>query len=665
MMATRLRCCLCCWKQSGSVIQICAFTLLFFIAHCNTCRHQVPSPSEVIHKVHLKSERLSKRSTNDHLKIKIIYDSSVDELADDKARLVKDKLFPQAIDYLQAAFRVRRQAGPVLLSRQCATSQYLRKKDDPHRYCQGACADATKCGPVIVPEHHLQQCKVCSETGKSCGPVGPPDGEGVEGADFVLYVSGMTTERCGKENIVAYAAYCQLESELDRPIAGYANLCPSMISTQPQEFEGMLSTVKHEIIHALGFSAGLFAFYHDSDGKPLTQRFASGLPAFNESLGLFQWSDKVIRRATRLWDISGKRIVRHEVHLLVTPRVVAEARRHFNCPILEGMELENQGGMGTELNHWEKRLLENEAMTGSHTQNRVFSRITLAIMEDTGWYIANYSMAENLEWGKGLGCDFVMKSCKFWMDHQRQAKHTLSPYCESVRGTPLQLTCRQDQLAVAVCNLQKYPQALPLEYQYFDHISGASNEDLPMYGGAVEIADFCPFSQEFSWHLSGKYQRNSYCRIQENQPDSWRNYGAERYGPDSVCLYQKSAFIMEQCNRRMTYPDWGSGCYKASCSEQGLTVWVQDKSFLCLHKGQLLNINVQVLDWVYTGVLVCPACSDICSTCPFPHELPPINTTRSAPIDPCSSSSGLVVTLSLLLLNLFPLLAGFILCGYN
>lgn len=36
-----------------------------------------------------------------------------------------------------------------------------------------------------------------------------------------------------------------------RPVAGYANLCPAMISSQPQEFEGMLSTVKHEIIHAL------------------------------------------------------------------------------------------------------------------------------------------------------------------------------------------------------------------------------------------------------------------------------------------------------------------------------------------------------------------------------------------------------------------------------
>lgn len=59
-------------------------------------------------------------------------------------------------------------------------------------------------------------------------------------------------------------------------------------------------------------------------------------------------------------------------------------------------------------------------MTGSHTQNRVFSRLTLAIMEDSGWYRANYSLAQRLDWGRGLGCDFVMKSCKFWMDTQRE-----------------------------------------------------------------------------------------------------------------------------------------------------------------------------------------------------------------------------------------------------
>uniref|UniRef100_A0A8C6NP75 Leishmanolysin-like peptidase n=1 Tax=Nothobranchius furzeri TaxID=105023 RepID=A0A8C6NP75_NOTFU len=533
---------------------------------------------------------------------------------------------PPAIDYLQRAFSVRRRVGPVLLSRQCATNQYMRKRGDPHRYCQEACAEVTRCGPVIVPQHHLQQCKVCSDSGKSCGPTGPPDGPGVDGSDFVLYVSGVTTERCGQENIVAYAAYCQLEAELDRPIAGYANLCPAMISSQPQEFEGMLSTVKHEIIHALGFSAGLFAFYHDDEGKPLTPRFASGLPAFNESLGLYQWSEAVIRRVSRLWDIRGAEMVRHHVHVLVTPRVVEEARRHFNCPILEGMELENQGGMGTELNHWEKRLLENEAMTGSHTQNRVFSRLTLAIMEDSGW------------------------------------RHPVTPYCDTVRASPLQLTCRQDQLAVAVCNLQKYPQELPLEYQYFDQIPDVATDQLSFFGGAVEIADYCPFSQEFSWHLSGEYQRNSYCRVLENQPDLWRNYGAEQYGPDSVCLYQKSAFVMEQCTRKMTYPDWGSGCYKVSCTNQGLTVFVQNRSFHCSRKGQLLSVSVRVGNWVYNGVLVCPACSNFCSSCPLPHQIPPINTTRSNPIDPCSSSPGLAITLWLLLLNLLPLVAGLLLC---
>lgn len=63
---------------------------------------------------------------------------------------------------------------------------------------------------------------------------------------------------------------------------------------------------------------------------------------------------------------------------------------------------------------------QNEAMTGSHTQNRVFSRITLALMEDSGWYSADYRLAEKLDWGRGLGCDFVLKSCKFWMDRQQR-----------------------------------------------------------------------------------------------------------------------------------------------------------------------------------------------------------------------------------------------------
>lgn len=32
-------------------------------------------------------------------------------------------------------------------------------------------------------------------------------------------------------------------------------------------------------------------------------------------------------------------------------------RNHFGCADLEGVELENQGGPGTMMDHWEKRLL--------------------------------------------------------------------------------------------------------------------------------------------------------------------------------------------------------------------------------------------------------------------------------------------------------------------
>ena len=33
--------------------------------------------------------------------------------------------------------------------------------------------------------------------------------------------------------------------------------------------------------------------------------------------------------------------------------------------------------------------------------------LTLAALEDSGWYKANYSMAEPFEWGRGRGCDFA------------------------------------------------------------------------------------------------------------------------------------------------------------------------------------------------------------------------------------------------------------------
>ncbi len=34
------------------------------------------------------------------------------------------------------------------------------------------------------------------------------------------------------------------------------------------QIEGLTSTVKHELLHALGFSSSLFAYFRDEDGEP-------------------------------------------------------------------------------------------------------------------------------------------------------------------------------------------------------------------------------------------------------------------------------------------------------------------------------------------------------------------------------------------------------------
>ena len=74
-------------------------------------------------------------------------------------------------------------------------------------------------------------------------------------------------------------------------------------------------------------------------------------------------SEKVVRTILRKdWKTSSG-ITYRNVTMIVTPRVVEEARRHFNCSTLEGAELEDQGEMGTKLTHWEKRVFEVKKKT--------------------------------------------------------------------------------------------------------------------------------------------------------------------------------------------------------------------------------------------------------------------------------------------------------------
>ncbi|XP_041459036.1 leishmanolysin-like peptidase [Lytechinus variegatus] len=584
----------------------------------HVCVHKPPQQNQVKYGVHLpRSSHRGERSTTHKLSVHVEYDISIDALSIRESSLIK-RLLPEALDFLSNLLSVKQSLSTVLLNRQCAGEHYI-KKADGHEYCIGGCDDYTMCGPVTIPHQHLQICYACNADQTDCGPVGNTSaaGVGISYTDFILYVSAVATYDCAGADMSAHASYCQLEAEMDRPIAGYINLCPHHLATELSKHYTLLTTIQHEIIHALGFSAALYAFYRDENGRPLTPRMPSGLPEFNATLGLYQWSENVIRSVTRTdWDVSQGQID-YTVKMLVTRKVVEEARAHFQCPSLEGIEVENHGGTGTEITHFEKRLLANEAMTGTHTHERIFSRLTLAVMEDTGWYVPNYDRADPLHWGQNQGCGFAKKSCKYWMDTRVNRGESIKPYCNIMSQEPFSLTCDVGRAAVALCNLHEYSSDLPIEYQYFTSLPGVNSSSLSRFGGSSVFADFCPFYQQFTYQMGdGTTLKGTVCRDPLNHPGMTSNLAAENYGQGSLCIESVSAWKRQQCRTTQTQKSTGAGCYQVVCDNRGLTIVVEGMNFICTSPGQILNIGVASNQYLHTGQLICPACEEICPSCP-------------------------------------------------
>lgn len=163
-----------------------------------------------------------------------------------------------------------------------------------------------------------------------------------------------------------------------------------------------------------------------------------------------------------------------QITVVNTPRVVDWIRRHFGCDTLSGAPLEDGGGSGTRLSHWEKRNFMNEYMTGESTNNPVLSGLTMSLFEDSGWYQIDYSTAEDLVWGKNEGCAFVEDSCGKWPQGRGY-------YCAE-ENRP---SCSFDLQAKGHCGVTKYSTALPLSSQYFEN---------DLIGGVSELADYCPYT---------------------------------------------------------------------------------------------------------------------------------------------------------------------------
>lgn len=135
-----------------------------------------------------------------------------------------------------------------------------------------------------------------------------------------------------------------------------------------------------------------------------------------------------------------------KVLFLVTPRLAAFAREYYACPSLPGAPADPI----SEGSHWRQANVNHELMqpaSAEDSQRKRISAFTLNFLEDSGWYVTDKSAAQELEWGRGAGCAFVLDGCSSWASSNAGKQ---SYYCsDSQAGKDV---CTHDSRGIGVCS---------------------------------------------------------------------------------------------------------------------------------------------------------------------------------------------------------------------
>jgi len=425
----------------------------------------------------------------------------------------------------------------------------------------------------------------------------PPDhlDTGVAGADLVLYVSGQPSTRFCGPSTLAVAVACNFD-QWDRPTAGAVNFCLEQIELDedgkatPAMIEDFVDVAIHEAAHVMGMSSNSYRFFWNSTtGEPNTNR--------NFRTSTVTCVDGVQRSLILPDENTMKFFVANNGQRyasIVTDKVAQVARNQFDCQSLAGAQLENQptGAESCTGDHWDEKLFYPEALSGviSPTTN-VMSPLTLALMEDSGWYQANYSMSRVSPWGLGVGCDFVTEPClEDTTDPDTGETEVAVPsygegyFCNSAS----QRGCSPAHTHKMACTVIDYslffPQRLPdQQFSYFP--------DEPSQGGPRQ-ADYCPV---YGSTYAGLRADQLDCRDPGNA--DLLNFYSEDYTENSMCFETSS--------------DEGR-CYIAQCikSEFVLKVNIRGDWFTCERDFQQISVNVG--SGVIATTLTCPRLSQAC-----------------------------------------------------
>ena len=192
--------------------------------------------------------------------------------------------------------------------------------------------------------------------------------------DLIIFGRFADTKEMGNGTLAsAYTLF--LRTSTGQPIIGVVNINRDLDYSKKNVQNYFQSIILHESTHILGFSKYYFMNYFG--------RLLYSIDDYN---------------------------VYH--YYIGSKKVLEVGKKYFNCSTCNAIELDTMGQNGTYLSHWSSRVLLGDYMNGNiYTEEQVISEFTLALLEDSGYYKANYYTGGLMQYGRNKGCSFLYSKC--------------------------------------------------------------------------------------------------------------------------------------------------------------------------------------------------------------------------------------------------------------
>ncbi|CCW69086.1 unnamed protein product [Phytomonas sp. Hart1] len=390
-------------------------------------------------------------------------------------------------------------------------------------------------------------------TGNLCSQFTIPQSHhttGVPDTDFVLYVAAGPTVR----DVLAWALTCKTDPS-GRPLVGTANI--GSINSM-----GILSfsrTLTHELLHALGFDNNLFKIRNMLDTVSVRNKPAN--------------------------------------IVLSSPKVVEVARAHYGCSTMPYVELEETGSTSVVNSHWKMRSAKDDLMSAFNSAG-FYTAITIAAMEDTGYYKGNYGNAESMAWGKNAGCVLFDENCVI-----NGVSQVPAMFCDRKIPSISEFKCTSDRMGIGDC-MMGYHTSLPSYFQYFPN---------QKKGGTDFFMDYCPFIKPF--------------------PDTMCLNGDTRMLPGSVFSESARCFsaVPDTLLRLSDDQNVLSICADVQCNKDTSKYRVRVKGtteFLDCPPGSTLVLSKYSANF-WSGTIECAPYEEVCPKSLYPKNDRDITTTKT------------------------------------